>query len=140
MFTATVGTVNGSTVVTLTGFGGPASQFGSLADGRYTLRILSPQVSAGGFALDGDGDGIAGGDYASPADTFGGSGLQLYRLFGDANGDGVVDATDLGQFRSTFNANNTQANYLAFLDANNDGAVDAIDLGQFRSRFNTNVF
>ena len=52
----------------------------------------------------------------------------------------MVDATDLGQFRSTFNANQSQANYLSYLDADNSGAVDAIDLGQFRSRFNVNVF
>jgi hypothetical protein len=69
-----------------------------------------------------------------------GNGLHLYRLFGDANGVGVVDPTDLNFFRNTFNVNNTQAAYLAFLDANNDGVVDPTDLNQFRTRFNTNVF
>jgi predicted outer membrane repeat protein len=138
----------GRTVVTL-GFSGsetdPVSALNggapSLADGRYTLTIFANSVTGpGGLALDGNGDGAAGGDYVSPADTFGGTGLHLYRLFGDASGDGVVDATDLGQFRSTFNANNSQANYLAYLDADNSGSVDAQDLGQFRSRFNANVF
>ncbi|HEX4591750.1 MAG TPA: dockerin type I domain-containing protein [Gemmataceae bacterium] len=110
----------------------------SLADGRYTLTISSASVTgSGGQNLAGGGPS---GNYVSPTDTFGGTGLHLYRLFGDVSGDGVVDATDLGQFRSTFNANNSQANYLAYLDADNSGAVDASDLGQFRSRFNVNVF
>jgi len=51
-----------------------------------------------------------------------------------------VDATDLGQVKSTFNFNNTQAQYLQYLDANNDGVVDAQDLGQVKTRFNHNVF
>jgi photosystem II stability/assembly factor-like uncharacterized protein len=109
----------------------------SLADGRYSLTILSSQVSANGVALNGGGPG---GNYVSATDTFGGNGPGLYRLFGDTNGDGVVDSTDLGQFRSTFNANNTSAAYLWYLDANNDGVVDSTDLGQFRTRFNANVF
>jgi hypothetical protein len=138
----------GRTVVTLT-FSGtetdPVSALNggaaSLADGRYQLNIDATMINdTNGNALDGNGDGVAGGNYSSPADTFGGTGLHLYRLFGDVSGDGVVDATDLGQFRSTFNANTSQANYLAFLDADNSGAVDASDLGQFRSRFNVNVF
>jgi hypothetical protein len=138
----------GRTVVTF-GFSGsetdPVSGLNggvpSLADGRYQLTILGNAVNGpGGIFLDGDGDGSPGGNYVSPTDTYQGSGLHLYRLFGDASGDGVVDATDLGQFRSTFNANTTNPFYLSFLDADNSGAVDASDLGQFRSRFNLNVF
>jgi hypothetical protein len=140
LFTANVQYVNGVAVVTLNGFTGPATQNGSLADGRYSLRVISTQVTANGVMLDGNGDGAPGGDYVSPTDTYGGSGLHLYRLFGDANGDGVVDPVDLNQFRSTFNVNNTQANYLWYLDANGDGVVDPTDLNQFRMRFNTNVF
>jgi hypothetical protein len=139
-FTATATVVMGETVVTLNGFTGPATQFGSFADGRFTLRVLSSQVTANGFTLDGNNDGAAGDDYVSPADTAGGHGLHLYRLFGDANGDGVVDAIDLGQFRSTYNANSASPLYLSYLDVDNSGAVDAQDLGQFRSRYNENVF
>jgi hypothetical protein len=138
----------GRTVVTL-GFSGgetdPVSALNggvpSLADGRYQLTVLSGAISGGnGLGLDGDADGTAGGNYLSPADTYQGTGLHLYRLFGDVNGDGVVDAIDLGQFRSAFNANSGSHFYLSFLDADNSGAVDAQDLGQFRSRFNLNVF
>jgi hypothetical protein len=144
----TVLTMNGVTLVTLT-FSGtngidPVSTLhggaASLADGRYTLTIDATQVSVNGAALDGDNDGNPGGNYVSPADTFGGNGLHLYRLYGDVSGDGAVDATDLGQFRSTFNSNSTQANYIAFLDADNSGAIDSLDLSQYRPRFNGNVF
>jgi hypothetical protein len=114
----------------------------SLADGRFQLTIVGSNVlGANGVALDGAGTGTAGSNYVSPTDTYQGTGgLHLYRLFGDTNGDGVVDSFDVGQFRSTFNANNTQANYIAALDANNDGVIDSTDLGQFRTRYNLNVF
>src|SRR5471032_2840643 len=47
------------TVVTLTCSGTTAVDFGSLADGRYTLDVLGNQVStATGGNLDGNGDGI----------------------------------------------------------------------------------
>jgi hypothetical protein len=113
----------------------------SLADGRYQLTINAGLVTGSqGLLLDGDKNGTAGGNYVSPADTYGGSGLHLYRLFGDVNGDGVVDTTDLGLFRSTFNAGIGNPLYLSYLDADNSGAVDASDLSQFRSRFNANIF
>jgi fibronectin type 3 domain-containing protein len=114
----------------------------SLADGRYQLTIFGSHVlGANGIAFDGAGNGTAGSNYVSPTDTYlGTGGLHLYRLFGDVDGDGVVDPVDLNSFRTTFNSNNTQANFLAFLDANNDGVIDPTDLNQFRARFNTNVF
>jgi autotransporter-associated beta strand protein len=115
----------------------------SLADGRYALTILSAKVTgANGLALDGDSDGIAGGDYVSPPDVQGGGPgqLQLYRLFGDATGDGLVDPQDLGQFRTTYNASVGGSAYLAYLDSDNSGVVGPEDLGQFRSHFNATVF
>jgi hypothetical protein len=139
-FTATTAVVNGATVVTLGNFTGPATFNGSLADGRYTLTVLASQVTANGTTLDGNGDGTGGDNYVSAADTYGGNGPRLYRLFGDANGDGVIDATDVGQLKSTFNRNSTDPLYLAFLDANGDGVIDATDVGQFKARFNVNVF
>ena len=83
-----------------------------------------------------------GHDYVSPPDTYPGSGLHLYRLFGDANGDGAVDAIDLGQFRSTFNLNSSQVDmgFLWYFDADNNLVVDTNDLGQYRARYNTSVF
>jgi hypothetical protein len=115
----------------------------SLADGRYQLTFFGATITGSdGRALDGDADGSAGGDYSSPDDTRGGGPgqLHLYRLFGDVNGDGVVDQIDLGQVRKAINASVTDPFYLSFLDADNSGTVDAQDLGQFRARFNVNVF
>ena len=79
---------------------------------------------------------------ASPADTAGGGAGQvgLYRLFGDATGNGVVDLADLAAFRGTFNQTAPNAAYLAYLDADNSGTVDLADLSEFRSRFNQNLF
>ncbi|HEX4592004.1 MAG TPA: choice-of-anchor Q domain-containing protein, partial [Gemmataceae bacterium] len=150
ILTATVTTdAQGRTVVAL-GFSGgetdPVSALNgraaSLADGRYQLIVLGAAASdaALGWALDGNADGTPGGDYVSPADSFHGNGLELYRLFGDVNGDGVVDATDLGRLRTAFNTGLGNPNYVAYLDADNSGAIDIQDLGQFRSRFNANVF
>jgi hypothetical protein len=114
----------------------------SLADGRYQLTVLGAAVSdsALGWHLDGDGDGVPGGDYQSPADTPGGGGLHLYRLFGDATGDGRVDLSDLAAFRGTYNAASGSASYLASLDADNSGAIDLTDLHEFGKRYNRSVF
>jgi len=138
----------GRTVAVLKFFGNETDQISavngydpSLNDGRYRLTILGQKVSgSNGLDLDGAGTGSPGSNYVSPADSYGGNGLHLYRLFGDGNGDGVVDSTDVGRLRSTYNQNSSEPFYLSYLDANNDGVVDSLDVGQFRPRFNANVF
>src|SRR5262245_4487775 len=73
--------VGDKTVAVLT-FAGSEFIGGSLADGRYTLTVHADRVhDRWGRALDGDGDGSAGGDLS---DSF-------FRLFGDSDGDGDVD-------------------------------------------------
>jgi hypothetical protein len=144
---AAVTKVNGLTDVTLT-FTGTGSdpvsgQSGgplSLADGRYQLTVFSAQVSVNGQALDGDNDGNPGGDYVSPTETAGGTGLHLYRLYGDVNGDGVVNAFDFSQFRLAYGSGSTDAGYRAYLDADDNGAVNAFDFAQFRNRYGSSVF
>ena len=131
-FTATAQTVGGGTVVTLTGFGGSATQSGSLADGRYTLTALASQISAGGQPLDGNGDGTGGDDY-----SLGGS--VLFRLFGDGTGDGRVDVADLGLFAGTYLKQSGDAGFLTYLDFNSDGRIDVADLGQFAQRYLTGL-
>jgi fibronectin type 3 domain-containing protein len=143
----------GQTVVTLTftSTGNAAAEIdpvsagnglaASLADGRYQLTVFSAAVSdaALGQALDGNGDGTPGDNYVSPADTGGGSGPHLYRLFGDVNGDGVVNAFDFSQFRQAFGAGSADASYLAYLDADGNGAINAFDFAQFRNRYGSSV-
>jgi uncharacterized delta-60 repeat protein len=130
-FTATVSMQNGGTVVLLDHFTGSETEFGSLADGRYTLTALSSQISAGGQALDGDADGTAGGNFVF-------NDMQgLFRMFGDVNGDQTVNGLDLGFFRNAFGTQTGDPNYLSYLDLNGDGVINGFDLGQFRTRFGT---
>jgi parallel beta-helix repeat protein len=115
----------------------------SLADGRYQLTVLGSAVTDAslGWAFDGDGDGVPGGSYVTPAETSASpTGLHLYRLFGDATGDGIVDLSDLTAFRGAYNAGTGNAAYLSYLDADNSGAIDLTDLTEFRSRYNHSVF
>jgi hypothetical protein len=127
-FTATVGVVNGVTVVTLGGFTGAETQAGSLADGRYALTALSAAISANGAALDGDGDGTSGGDFVF-ADSGASSGNQLFRLFGDATGDRAVNQADLTLFRAAYGGGDPT------FDVNGDGVINAADLSAFRANY-----
>jgi hypothetical protein len=130
-FAASASVVNGVTVVTLNNFTGTDTQFGSLADGRYTLTALASQISVNGQPLDGDGDGTPGGNFVF------GDAQGLYRMFGDVNGDRTVNGFDLGFFRNAFGTQTGDANYLSYLDLNGDGVINGFDLGQFRTRFGT---
>jgi hypothetical protein len=99
---------------------------GSLADGSYTLTVLAGRVhDRWGRALDGVGDGAAGGDHV---DAF-------FRLFGDADGDGDVDGSDRDRLRTAFGTTAAEAGYLWFFDFDGDGDVDGPDNGQFNRRF-----
>ncbi len=111
------------TIVTLT-FSGALTDSTSLIDGRYTFTVLSSQVTDGfGQNLDGDGNGSAGPDY-----TF-----NLFRIFGDADGDANVAASDFIQFRLALGGTNP------YFDFDNDGAVAASDFIQFRLRFGGSI-
>lgn len=118
---------SGATVLTLSAFSGSTSDFGSLADGHYTLTTLSGQVSINGQALDGDGNGTPGGDYVA----------NFHRFFGDVNGDEHVDILDYGVFGTTYLRNSGDAGFLGYLDKNNDGHIDILDYGQFGIRYLT---
>jgi hypothetical protein len=148
-------TTNGSgqTVVTLTfttagnGYNeiDPASaQNGgqaSLGDGKFQLTIVAANVSSNGVRLAGDG-ATAGTNYVSPTAT-GPHGFGLiYRLFSDANGDGITDLTDLAAFRSAFNTAAGNPNYVPYLDVNNNGMIGGPpdwDLTEFKSHYNHTV-
>src|SRR5262249_15296378 len=95
---ATVDDTGAGTVVTLT-FTAGAVEARSLADGPYTLSVLAGRVGGPSGALDGDGDGQAGGDFVlagNPATN------KLFRLFGDADGSGNVDTLDLFRLFQAF--------------------------------------
>jgi hypothetical protein len=114
-----------NTIATVT-FTGGAVNGKSLADGRYTLEVLASQFGADGF--DGNGDGIAGDDYFLASALAPNPPTNIYRMFGDINGDGTVSASDFIQFRQYFGGVN------AAFDFDGDGAVGASDFIQFRLR------
>src|SRR5262245_26026338 len=106
-------------------FVGGLTEFGSLVDGLYRLRILATQVSGSGQPLDGDSNGTAGGDFT----------LDLHRLYGDLNGDKAINGLDLTESRKAFGTVSTDENYTSFLNFDVDGAINGTDLAQFRNRF-----
>jgi len=115
------------TFVTLTFTGGAIDLGGSLADGRYTLKILANHF--GGLGFDGDGDGLA---ETSPADDYVLVGTPvngLFRLFGDADGNGTINSTDFASFRTFFGIGPS------YFDFNNDGQTNSNDFAEFRKRF-----
>jgi probable HAF family extracellular repeat protein len=124
-FTATASVVGGVTVVTLNGLTGSATEFGSLADGRYTLTALASQISAGGVQM-------------TSNYTFGDT-QGLFRMFGDVNGDRVINGLDFGYFKSAFGTQTGDPNYLSYLDFDGDGVINGFDFGQFRTRFGTSL-
>ena len=116
--------VNGRTVATLT-FNGSGLIGGSLADGDYLLTTLASNVAdAAGNQLDGNGDG-ASGDNATDS---------LFRLYGDVNGDRIVNIVDLFQFRNAY-----RGSYNTAFDFNGDGNINILDLFQFRSRYGSSI-
>ncbi len=117
--------VGGKTVAILT-FAGTEFVGGSLADGSYTLTVRADRVhDRWGRELDGDGNGSAGGDQVD----------GFFRLFGDSDGDGVVDRLDRNLFRSAFGKSATDVGYVWYFDFDGDGDVDGQDNGQFNRRF-----
>ena len=104
-------------------FIGPSVMNGSLADGRYTLQLYANRVQ------DDFGQTLSGGD----------SIINLHRLFGDSDGDGDTDTTDLLIFRKSLGKHLGEADYLSYFDYNGDGIVDSLDYTQFRLRLGRKI-
>ena len=110
---------NGGTQVVLT-FTGSDIVAGSLADGSYTLTMHGDKVhTAGGTLVD--------------------STLSFFRLFGDLDGNGAVDASDYAAMRAANGATVGSANYVAALDFNGDGTIDSTDTTAFRQRYGQHI-
>jgi hypothetical protein len=78
---------------------------------------------------------LAGGDFV----LAGGPANGLFRLFGDATGDGAVDNADFFRFKQTFLRPSTDPLFLSALDFDGSGVVDNADFFQFKTRFGTTV-
>jgi hypothetical protein len=114
------------------------------ASDRLTLTLDADKggvLGASGLPLDGEwangndrypsGDGSAGGDFVFGVNV----------LAGDVNGDGSVNALDLGQIKARLNrttANPGEGNtaYSVFADLNADSRINALDLGAAKTRLN----
>ncbi len=95
-----------------------------LPAGKYRLSASDAITDTAGNALDGDGDGAAGGLYSIRFDV----------LPGDANGDMRVNTKDLIAFGAAFENQLGQTNYDVRYDWNADGRIDNVDadlLGMF---------
>jgi hypothetical protein len=126
---------SGQTVVEFTfDPAGPyVTSFGSLEDGDYRMTIDSTKVTYLGVQLDGDDDGVAGGEAGGDhvLDAIDG----FFRKYGDDNGDGNVGLADFASFRSTFGKLDSDSSFREGLDANGDGVIGLADFASFRSNF-----
>jgi hypothetical protein len=113
-----------SQTIALIRFPNASGGFGSVADGNYQLTIIAANcLDDNGQQLDGDSNGTPGGNYL----------YSFYRLYGDANGDRTVSASDFIAFRLAFGGTSTT------FDFDGDGAVAASDFIQFRLRFGATI-
>jgi hypothetical protein len=120
------------TVARLT-FSGALADHGSLIDGTYALTVFGAQVTGpGGLAMDGDNNGTAGGDFLYGTNQ---SLEKLYRLFGDADGNRVVDVNDLILFRVVYGSNTTDPTW----DVDASGVINQTDLVAFRANFGMGI-
>ena len=98
----------------------------SLPGGNFEISISSSQiVNDAGESLDGDSDGISGGDFSLP----------LFRHFGDSDGDRDVDFLDASRFRDALNTAEGDVSYVAAFDFDGDGGIGSLDLAEFRENY-----
>ncbi len=120
-------------VATLT-FSGTYTRGGNaLVDGNYELRIDGSKVHslATSLDLDGDADGVPGGDH-----LFGDEAIdRFFSFFGDRDGDRDVDLTDFAFFRRTYGKAAGNAGFDPAFDYDNDGDVDLVDFAFFRRNY-----
>ncbi len=115
--------VDGKSVVVLS-FRGAGIIGGSLADGSYQLIIHGAKIrNASGTQLDGNRDGRPGGDAVT----------AFFRKFGDADGDGDVDAADAKLFGRALGSRKGRASYLWYFDFDGDGGIGKADADHFRA-------
>jgi predicted outer membrane repeat protein len=92
-----------------------------LIDGRYNATVLTTGIAGAGGTLSSD------------------AALSFHRLFGDADGDGDVDAMDYGQFMAAAGGGAGSVAYNATFDSDGDFDVDAADFGAFRKRYGSSI-
>ncbi len=125
--------VAGGMTATLTFSGSQTRGSGSLIDGNYQLVLNGNLIRKAGttMMLDADGDGAAGGQYVYGAQATD----QFFALYGDINGDRVLDTVDFIAFRSAYRRSLGNPAYREEFDFNDDGVIDQNDYIQFRNLY-----
>lgn len=99
---------------------------GSLPNGNFTATLVANGiVNSSGEALDGNRDGLAGGD----------SQTSVFRLFGDVDGDRDVDFLDAFRYRDLLSKANPTAQELRPFDSDGDGVLGAADRQAFEANY-----
>jgi hypothetical protein len=96
----------------------------SVPDGQYELTIVADQVVGPGGTLDGNKNGISESNAIDSVTS------KVHRLFGDADGNGGVTATDFNAFRLVYGTAGP-----SIFDFDGVGGVSASDFNQFRLRY-----
>ena len=104
-------------------FSGNGVTGGSIANGAYAITVTDPASIT--VVSDSQALGLAG-------SGIGGATQSFFRLFGDINGDEVVNAADNFQFKQALTT------YNAAFDYNDDGAVNASDNLKFKNDLSMN--
>ena len=113
--TFTLNTPDGGTTWVLT-FTDPSFIGGSLPDGAYQLSVAANDVTGPGNLS------------MSANQSF-----EFIRLYGDFNGDGVVNSIDFGTFASAFGHSTNSSDW--YLDYDGNGVINSIDFGYFATNF-----
>ncbi|HEX4056467.1 MAG TPA: dockerin type I domain-containing protein, partial [Tepidisphaeraceae bacterium] len=114
--TFSLNTPDGGTTWVLT-FTDPSYIGSSLPDGAYDLNVSAGGVTAtqGGLSMAADQD------------------FQFIRLYGDFNGDGVVNSIDFGTIAPAFGHSTNSSDW--YLDYDDNGVINSIDFGYFATNF-----
>ncbi len=119
-------------IATLT-FTGDEVIGGSLVDGNYRLTLVSTKIRSNGLQLDGDGNGVSGGDFVRgtvATDNF-------FRLFGDFDGNRLVNGLDVARFRIANGTSLGDPSFNPIFDFDGNNVINGIDLARFRIRNGT---
>jgi hypothetical protein len=92
---------------------------GSLVDGIYTLTINQGKVIAA------DGNSISGASI----------GFTFHRLFGDIDGNGILNSADYFQFKKAFGSSAGSSLYTSNFDFDANGTINSADYFKFKTNF-----
>jgi regulation of enolase protein 1 (concanavalin A-like superfamily) len=109
-------------------FSGPGVTAAGLGDGVYDFKVTASAVHPVGAAPGSPAYSMAA-DYAT----------SFFRLFGDSDGNGTVNALDYARFKAAFGSAAGSPGYNGAFDFDGNGAVNALDYAYFKNNFGKTV-